>query len=91
MRLMITLALVLALSGCAVQMGKITPGSEIADQKCAGIYLSFGETTGPCGMQGGAISAPGAGLIGAALKAVGDLAGSVLGRNTVVIQPAATD
>ncbi len=91
MRLTVTLILVVALSGCAVQLGKITPGGEPSGQQCSGLYVSLGQTTGPCGMVGGEISDPGAGLVGAALKAAADLAGMLLGRSQIVIQPAVAE
>jgi hypothetical protein len=80
MRNVIALLTILSLSGCAVNMGKTTT------DECKGVYVSVGDTTGPCGMKGGIISVPGAGLVGGVFKYVSDAVLGFFGSPPVVIQ-----
>jgi len=80
MRQLAALLAIFALSGCAINMGKTTT------DKCTGVYASVGNTTGPCGMAGGVISVPGAGLVVGVFSAVSDAVMGFFGSAPVVIQ-----
>ena len=80
-------ALILCLSlsmGCAFHAGTITPKSEGA-QTCKDVYISFGNTVGPCGMEGGGISLPGSALVAGVFEAAGKFASGMFGNAPIVI------
>jgi len=81
-KLTIVLAILL-LTGCASFAGRTE--SETG-AKTTGIWTSFGNTTGPSGLQGGGISLPGASMVSGALKAVSEATMALLGRAPIVIQ-----
>ncbi len=82
----IALITVLALSlGCAGFAGKVGSADVASEAECAGIYFSLGDVLGPCGIEGGGISLPGAAMVGGVVKAVGDAVLSLLGRAPIVI------
>ena len=84
-----SLVLVLCLSvGCAFHAGTIQPDSA-GDQTCKGIYTSFGQTTGPCDMEGGGISLPGASLVGEVVKGISAAAAGIFGGAPIIIQQVA--
>jgi len=66
--------------GCGVHAGKVTP------DECTGVYVSLGDTTGPCGLDGGTISLPGATVVGGIFQAAGDAAMALLGRAPIQIE-----
>lgn len=83
-----SLVLILCLSvGCAFHAGTITPESEGA-QTCKGIYTSFGQTSGPCSMEGGGISLPGSALVSGAFKAASAFASGMFGSTPITINQA---
>jgi len=68
--------------GCQMHMGSIN----VAEQECKGIYWQVGDTTGPCDMNGGVISPPGASLIGGAGEGLVQATLSLFGREPIVIE-----
>ncbi len=85
MRFTLILALILSL-GCSTFAGTIDPGKEATAQECSGVYVSLGNTTGPCGLKGGGISLPGAELVGRVFEAVAGSVMAFLGRAPIVIE-----
>lgn len=80
-RAILLVTIILLSSGCVSHIGKVTHEDGSSH---VGIYTSIGNTEGPAGMKGAAISVPGAMLIGQVFKYVGEFASSVFGRPVIV-------
>lgn len=79
------LALVVDSLGCAAHFGTIEAkdGSE-----SRGVSLSLGNTTGPAGLEGAAISIPGATMVGTIFRTIGNVALALIpgGAAAVVVE-----
>ena len=73
--------------GCAIQLGTIKPGPDGA-QTCKGVYTSFGQTSGPCDMEGGGISLPGSALVAGVFQGIAEFASGIFSDAPIIINQA---